>query len=110
LLVLVPFHSFIVVYLYNHNSKTFFKKIFATLSLFLFINVVGFFGLGLQNQVHSIEGRINFPFIEAFYSGASLVAILSLMTLYLLIRSWNLPVRFTFLAVYLGINLYFILF
>jgi O-antigen ligase len=67
--------------------------------------MVGFYGLGLSNEVHSIEGRVNFPFLEGFYSGACVLAILNLMIIYYMSKSWNDPVRLSYLAAYFTFNL-----
>jgi hypothetical protein len=36
----------------------------------------------MSNEVHNIEGRVNFPFLDGLYSGACLLAIINLMLLY----------------------------
>ncbi len=108
-LLLVPFQAFVVVFLYNDKHKENFAKLtFNSWSLLLLINVVGFFGLGLSNEVHSIEGRVAFPFLDSFYSGASLVAILNLMLLFYIKKSWDNPLRITYLVAYFLINLAFL--
>src|SRR4029079_14972515 len=88
LLLIVPFHAFIAVVLYNETKNKLLKLTVYSLSILLAINLVGFFVLGLSNGVHSIEGRINFPFLDSFYSGASLIAIINLILLYYLNRAW----------------------
>jgi hypothetical protein len=107
LLLIVPFHSFIVVVLYNDKKDNLLRLTLYSLSFLLAINLIGFFVLGLSNGVHSIEGRINFPFLDSFYSGASLLAIINLILLYFLKRTWNDPVRFSLLAGFFLINLAF---
>ncbi|MBT1700339.1 hypothetical protein KK083_25860 [Fulvivirgaceae bacterium PWU4] len=106
--LLVPFHAFLVVMLYNRGKDNLFRLTLMGLNLLLFINVVGFYGLGLSNQVHAIEGRINFPFLEALYSGAGLVVIISLMVLYRLGSTWNYPLKFSGLLAYLLVNVFFL--
>lgn len=106
--LLVPFHAFLVVMLYNRGKDNLFRLTLMGLNLLLLINVIGFYGLGLSNQVHSIEGRINFPFLEALYSGAGLVVIISLMVIYRLAASWNYPLRFSGLLAYLLVNIFFL--
>jgi hypothetical protein len=105
LLLIVPFHSFLIVMLYNDEKENLLKLTLFSLSFLLAINLVGFYILGLSNGVHSIEGRINFPFLDGFYSGASLLAIINLILLYYLQRAWSDPFRFTSLVVYFLINL-----
>jgi O-antigen ligase len=67
--------------------------------------LIGFYGLGLSNAVHSIEGRVNFPFLEGFYSGACLLAILNLMLIYYMSKCLDDPVRFSYLLAYFMFNL-----
>ncbi|MEX1239962.1 MAG: O-antigen ligase family protein [Cyclobacteriaceae bacterium] len=106
LLMLIPFHAFIVVILYNDLQKgKMVKLITLSLSLLLVINLVGYFGLGLTNPVHSIEGRLSMPFIESFYSGANLLAIINLILLYYLFRLQSNPWRFASLLSFFIVNL-----
>lgn len=108
LLLLIPFHAFVVVLLYNRGKDNLFRLTLMGLNLLLLINVIGFYGLGMSNEVHSIEGRINFPFLEALYSGAGLVVIISLMVIYRLAAVWNYPLRFSGLLAYLLVNVFFL--
>ncbi len=105
LLLIVPFHSFLIALLYNEKQGSILRLSILSLSFLLAINLVGFFALGLTNGVHSIEGRLNFPFLDGFYSGACLLAIINLMLLYYLKRSWGEPLRFTLLSFYFVFNL-----
>ncbi|MBL6448118.1 hypothetical protein JMN32_17500 [Fulvivirga sp. 29W222] len=82
IVILMPFQAFVVVHLYNEKGTELVRLTFISLTLLLLINLVGYFALGLSNNLHSIEGRVNFPFIDGIYSGACLVAILSLMLAY----------------------------
>jgi hypothetical protein len=108
MMMLVPFHAFIVVALYNKDREHRLVRLtLYSLSFLLFINLAGYYGLGLTNAVHSIEGRLSMPFIESFYSGANLLAIINLILLYFLSRSLNDPVRFSALCSYFIINLVF---
>jgi hypothetical protein len=107
LLLIVPFHSFLVVVLYNNDKGNLLRLALISLSLLLAINLIGFFVMGISNGVHSIEGRINFPFLDGFYSGASLLAIINLILLYFLRRAWSDPIRFTSFAAYFLLNLVF---
>ena len=105
ILLIVPFQSFIFVILYNDKRVSILKLTVISLSALLAINLIGFFGLGLSNGTHSLEGRVNFPFLEGIYSGASLLAIINLILLHYLQRSWNAPVRFMSLGAYFIFNL-----
>jgi hypothetical protein len=105
MLLIVPFHSFLVFVLYNQRNEYLLRLTLLSLSLLLAINVVGFFALGLSNEVHSIEGRLNFPFLGGFYNGASLIAIINIMLLYYLQRTWTEPLKFVPLGVYFFFNL-----
>ena len=105
LLLLVPFHSFIVVVLYNEAKGSLLRLTLYSLSLLLLFNLIGYFGLGLSNGTHSIDGRLNFPFLDGFYSGASLLAIIDLLLLYYMQRYWKDPVRLLPLIIYFTFNL-----
>ena len=105
-LIFLPFQAFIIVLLYNEKQKDFLSELtLIGLSLLLFFNLVGFFGLGLTNGVHSIEGRLNFPFLDGFYSGACLLAIINFLLLYYLRKNWQYPVRVLLLGGYFMLNL-----
>lgn len=82
LMVIIPFQAFVVVHLYNEQYNVLVKLTFISLSVLLFINLIGYFVFRFSNELHSIEGRINFPFLDGIYSGSSLIAIISLMLLY----------------------------
>lgn len=82
LLMLMPFQAFVIVQLYNDDTRSLARLAFASLTLLLLINMIGFFVLGLSNELHAIEGRINFPFLDGLYSGSCLLAILGLMLLH----------------------------
>jgi hypothetical protein len=108
LLIVVPFHSFLVVSLYNNDGNAISRLVLVGLSLLVAINLAGFFGLGLVNVTHSIEGRLSFPFIDGFYSGAALLAIINLMLVHHLRKLWRSPIPFTLLCAYFLLNLVFI--
>lgn len=106
LLLFLPFQAFVAVRFYNDDPKTLPKLVFISLSSLLAINLLGFYGLGLTNEIHSISGRINFPFMDGLYSGASLVAILSLMLLYYFKKIRNNPFLLTGWVLYFMLNLF----
>lgn len=105
ILLIVPFHAFLVVVLYNEVKGGLLRLTLLSLSMLLAINVAAYFGLGMSNATHSIEGRLNFPFLDGFYSGAGLLAIINLLLLYYLQRTWKDPVRFVSLGAYFLVNL-----
>ncbi len=80
-LVFFPFQAFVVVHLYNDRQRDLARMTFISLSLLLFANLIGYFLLGLENKLHSIEGRLSLPFADGFYSGSSLVAVISAILL-----------------------------
>jgi hypothetical protein len=102
----VPINAFIVVVLYNDDKVARITGLtFLSLSLLLLINLFGFFVLKLSNEFHSIEGRLNFPFLDGFYSGAGVLTILNLMLIYYMIRTKDDPFRLICLLTYFIINL-----
>ena len=105
-LLIAPLNAFIIVALYNSDQEDRLPKLtFISLSLLLLINLMGFYGLKLSNEIHSIEGRVNFPFLDGFYSGACVLAILNLMLIYYMSKCWKDPVRLSLLAAYFIFNL-----
>lgn len=105
LLVVIPFQAFVAVHLYNKEEGALARLTFISLSLLLVINMLGYFVLGLRNEIHSIEGRINFPFIDGVYSGSCLLVIISLLLLYYFRVVRKDPVKLTGWAVYFFVNL-----
>lgn len=106
LLLLVPFHAFIVFILYNeHHTDELPLILIKALSALLFINLAGYFGLGLSNAQHSIEGRLNMPFLDGFYSGASVLAILNLLIAHRIRSNRNKPIESMMLTGYFMMNL-----
>lgn len=104
--LLVTFFAFLIVCLYNKKQfEKLAKLTFVSWSLLLLINLIGFYGLGLSNETHSIKGRVNLPFIDGLYSGACLLAILNLMLLYYMKKSIKDPIRLSYLFVYFSVNL-----
>lgn len=82
-IILLPFYAFVAVCIYNlDDPKKLARMTFKSLSLLLFINLIGFYVFGLKNGIHNIEGRLSLPFIDGMYSGACLIAILNLITFY----------------------------
>jgi hypothetical protein len=111
LLVFLPFHAFVVVYVYNARSKEDFipKLTFISLSIFLLVNLFGYYALGLSNQGHSLEGRVNLPFFGGLYSAASVLVMMNLMLVWYMRRVWwSNPVRMFWYLVYFGINCFFV--
>lgn len=105
LLLVIPFHAYLVFVLYNQQKESLLRLTLQSLSLLLVINLVGYFGLGISNEVHSIDGRLNFPFLGGFYNGASLLAIINLLLIYYLQRLWTEPLKFFPLLIYFSFNL-----
>jgi O-antigen ligase len=106
ILLLVPFQAFVIVFLYNENHRENFVKLtFWSFTILLLINLIGFYGLGLTNEIHSIAGRLAMPFLDGFYSGACLLAILNLMILAFIKKSGNDPLKLTYLIGYFAVNL-----
>jgi hypothetical protein len=105
----LPFLAFVVVGLYNEGHYDKLTGLtFRSLSWLLFINLIGFYVLGLTNETHNIEGRLSLPFMDGFYSGACLIAIINVMLVYYLRECVNNPVRFSLLLGYFVLNLYFL--
>src|SRR5260221_4805157 len=101
-----PVNAFIIVVLYNDNMMERITRLtFLSLSILLLINLFGFFVLKLSNELHSIEGRLNFPFLDGFYSGACVITILNLMLIYYMTRTQSDPFRLAYLAAYFILNL-----
>jgi len=103
-LLLIPFHSFIAFTLYNENHIDELPMILIkALSALLFVNLFGYFALGLANAQHSIEGRLNMPFLDGFYSGASILAILNLLIAHRIRSNRDRPIES------MGLTFYFIM-
>ncbi len=106
LLLVIPFHSFIVFTLYNDEHTADIPMLLVKgLSALLFINLVGYFVLGLSNEQHSIEGRLNMPFLDGFYSGASMLAILNLLIAHRIRVNVDRPLESMVLTAYFLINI-----
>lgn len=103
-LIIAPLHAFMVVYVYNMNRDDIAGLTLAGLSALLAINLFGYYVLGMRNALHSIDGRINFPFVDGLYSGASLIAVINVMLVYELRRMWSRPITAFFIMLYLSLN------
>ena len=104
ILVLAPIHSFLAVAIYNEERKDFPRLLLLGFSALLFFNLVGLFGFGLVNETHSIEGRINFPFLDGFYSAAGLLSIINILLMFYLRNVLEDPIRFSLLGFYFVLN------
>lgn len=82
LVALVMVHGVLAVQLYNTYNPSFSiaKLLYAGLTIDIAVNLVGY-AAGLRNPIHSIEGRLNLPFGQGFYSTANTVAIVNLLIL-----------------------------
>lgn len=88
----IPFPAFVITYLYNQKDPDKVLRIVGnSIILLLLANVVGYYGLGLSNQGHSLEGRLNLPFFGGLYSAANLVATINLILLASLRHIWHRP-------------------
>jgi hypothetical protein len=106
---MTPFHAFIVVALYNDQKPDQLPRLtLYGLSILLIINLFAYFGLGWTNMLHSIEGRLSLPFFDGFYSGANTLAVINILLIYYLSKSWRNTLVFLTLASYFAIN--FVLF
>jgi hypothetical protein len=104
--VIVPFHAFLFFVLYNEDHENKIPQLcLISLSILLLINMAGYFGLGLTNATHYLEGRLNFPFLDGVYDGANLIAVINLLLLYYIVRSWDRPLTALFLISYFMVNL-----
>jgi hypothetical protein len=107
LLVLLPFPAFVVVYKYNRRSKEDLipKLTLISLSAFFLVNLFGYYVLGLTNQGHNLEGRVNLPFFGGLYSAASMLVMMNLMLVWYMRKVWwTNPVRMFGYTVYFAIN------
>jgi hypothetical protein len=105
-LLLLPFHSFIAFTLYNEqHAEEIPLVLIKALSALMFINLFGYFAMGLANAQHSIEGRLNMPFLDGFYSGASILAVMNLLIAYRVRSNRDKPIESMLLSFYFIFNL-----
>lgn len=107
-IILFPFYAFIAVCLYNEKDRARLVDLtFKGLNILLIINVIGYFGFGLENGTHTIEGRLSLPFIDGMYSGACIIAVINLMVFYYMKQALSNAdsYRFIYLLIYFLINL-----
>lgn len=105
-LLVAPFLGFIIFMLYNLDQEDVVPRLLLwSLGVLLGINLVGFFALGLSNSTHAIDGRLNFPFLDGFYSGAAILAIINLILIHYMKKYWADPVRMVFLVLFFAANL-----
>jgi len=107
-LSVLPYHAFIIALIYNRDSKKVVKLTFVGLTLLVFINVIGYYGLGMSNTLHNIEGRINFPFLDGLYAVGCLLAIINLMLYYLFVNGLNRPIKAVYQVAFFLLNCFFI--
>src|SRR5688572_22186431 len=102
-IILIPFYAFVAVCLYNQDkSEQLVKMTFNSLTILLFLNLIGFYVFGLKNGIHTIEGRVSLPFIDGMYSGACMIAILNLMLYFYMKKALASSdmARFSYLLLY----------
>ncbi len=105
-LLLIPFHAFIAFTLYNeHHADEIPMILIKGLSALLLVNLFGYFAMGLSNEQHSIEGRLNMPFLDGFYSGASVLSILNLLIAFRVRSNRDRPIESMALSFYFIFNL-----
>jgi hypothetical protein len=112
-IILLPFYAFIAVCIYNlDDPQKLVRMTFNSLSILLFLNLVGFYVFGLKNGIHSIEGRLSLPFIDGMYSGACMIAIINLMSFYYMKEAITKMdfARFWYLFAYFILNLLLLFF
>lgn len=90
-----PFNAAVIVQYYNRDDDDFdfSRMLMLALGALMAVNILGY-AAGIQAFGHSFEGRANFPFIRGIYTGAHVLAILSLMLLFHLRDPLGRPLRF----------------
>lgn len=108
-IILLPFYAFVAVCLYNQDkSEQLVKMTFNSLTILLFLNLIGYYVFGLKNGIHTIEGRVSLPFIDGMYSGACMIAIINLMLFFYMKKALAASdmARFAYLLLYFFLNLF----
>ena len=95
MVVFFPFQAFIILQLYNDKSEEglLTRLTFISLTLLLLINLIGFYGLGLSNEGHSLGGQLSLPFFPGLYSGASVIGIICLILVVQLKTMRNMSIK-----------------
>lgn len=106
ILIFLPLHAFVVVYLYNVKSREDLlpRLLFISLTALFIVNLLGY-AAGMTNQGHSLEGRVNLPFFGGLYTAASVLVMMNLMLIWKMRNVWwTNPVRMFGYSVYFAIN------
>lgn len=106
LIIFLPLHAFVVVYLYNVKSRENYlpKLLFLSLTALFIVNLLGY-AAGMTNQGHSLEGRVNLPFFGGLYTAASILVMMNLMLIWKMRNVWwTNPFRMFGYTVYFAIN------
>ncbi|HOP41894.1 MAG: hypothetical protein R2810_07595 [Flavobacteriales bacterium] len=95
LLFAAPFNAAVIVQYYNRDDDDFdfSRMLLLGLGMLMAVNVLGY-AAGIKAFGHGFEGRASFPFIRGIYTGAHVLAVLSLMLLFHLRDPLGRPVRY----------------
>ncbi len=90
LVITIIIHAPFILQFYNNDNPQFTLTdlLYWGLTIDIFLNIIGY-AAGLRNPIHSIEGRLNFPFGQGFYSIANTLAIINLI----IIGKWMRGIR-----------------
>lgn len=111
LIYLVVFHAFIIVFLYNgdKSDEVIPRLIFISMGILLFMSVVGYYIFGFNAGSTFYDGvRDDLPFFQGAFEAGNMAAIMSLFTIWLIIKAWNKPIKVVLLVCVLMV-LFFIL-